>query len=288
MSSQIKKHSIALALAGVLGMAAPVANAIGIGGANFKFDESVVPDIVNPENGTANNFNFNYTARINQSNDGSNGGVLDGDAFTEAGFFNVGQYFLDANPVDNSLGVSNANGGYSIYGIFSLAGTATFNGSNGITATFTSGSLSIYLDEDKNTTKSISGAAVPPPLTTPTVTTANTADDQLIGSASLLTIGSANLFGGLANGDFEIIWGDWALTSFGSSYWYSPDPFHMTINFDGNTTQVNPPGSLTQPFSSLAIGSGNAFFSVPEPGSLALLGVGLLGFGASSWKRRRA
>lgn len=287
MTKQLTKHSIALALAGSLGMATSAANAASIGGADFTFDETAVPGIVAPTIDTANNLNFNYTARINQSNS-IPGDPLNNDPFKEAGFFDVGSFFYDAAAVPSTLNATAVLGGYSLYGVFDAEGTASYNGV-GITATFTVGTLTLYLDPDQNTEKTVSGPAVPPPLNMPTVTRVNTTDDLLIGSATLLTAGEANLFGGLANGDYELVWGDWALTAFGPSYLPAPSPFHMIINFNGNTTNLNPPGSVTQPFSTLAIGSGNAFFnSVPEPGSLALLGIGLLGFGATTWKRRHA
>jgi len=288
MTKQLTKHSIALALAGSLGMATSAANAIGIGGADFTFDETYVPGILIPTIGTANNFNFNYEARINQSIAGP---TLSDDPFKEAGWFDVTGFLNDATAAPSSLNATALLGGYSLYGVFTAEGTASFTSFNdvGITATFTLGTLTLFLDPDQDTSKTISGPEIPPPLNMPIITLASNTDDVQIGSASLLTAGQANLFGGLANGDYELVWGDWSLTAFGESYLSAPSPFHTIINFNGNTTGVDPAGSVTEAFSSLAIGSGNAFFNqVPEPSSLAVLGIGLLGFGATTWKRRHA
>lgn len=226
---------------------------------------------------------FDYQAIINQTNDGSGpGGVLDGDAFTEKGFATWTGYTSDTGVLADAL-----NFDYQVYMVFTATGTAAFNGI-GITATFTSFVVDIYMSDNVDTALTLPATIagdVQNGGQAPGSGLGVNADDNLLATASLLSTGEAHLFGTLANGDFEIQVTDLFVNLFGEDFLTNPNPFYSIMNFAGNTGTVTPPGSLTQPFESVATGNGQLFFQVPEPGTLGLLGGGLLG--AAAFLRRR-
>jgi hypothetical protein len=218
--------------------------------------------------------NFSYQAIINQQQTGAT--FLDGnDIFNESGFLSYSAFQNDAGIAQLGTGL---NGTYKMYALFTGGGTAGISGS-GILASFTSFTMQMFIDDTGDTTFNVPGTGIGP------TTTNLSSDDSLLATATLLVDGQAHVFNGLANGDFQVDLTGFGLSIFGSSFFTVPNPFYNSLFLTGVTTTITG-ASGTTPFIADATGSGDqAFKNVPEPETLSLLGIGLLGFGFSSKRR---
>lgn len=118
-----------------------------------------------------------------------------------------------------------------------------------------------------------------------------TAEDQLLASSTQVLGGSqANipLIGAQAatGGSYIINYGNLALENpAGTSYFISPNPFYLRISVSGENESFNPVLTAGN-YQGIAQGDASAVFAVPEPAILALMGMGLLGMGATLRKRK--
>lgn len=198
------------------------------------------------------------------------------------------------NTLDGTL-ITGLGSVYSLYALMSFDGTY---GTSGATTTFnfTSGDLGVWYDPRNTLATLTTFTAIP---TSPTGFPASwlsggAADDVLLATGAL-NVGSGSVICKVGSncGSFGVE------TSFalnapdGDSFFTAPRPFHNLAigngQFDGFSLPTfggagNP---LNVGFNRLS-GSMNVHMSVPEPSTLALLGLGLTGLGLSLRRRKAA
>lgn len=248
----MKKTLISMATAAAIGLASGSALADPI---DFKVNEAFVEGLGGVV--TADLINGGYTEVITFDGAGN---------FATKALASFSQFYWN----DNATPVGGVQLGstYRLYAVLEEVGSVSGN-----TFTGGTGSMKLYLDRDMNTSLTLGATGNDP------ITLGNTGDDSLLGSSTNIVSGFGILIPGV--GGFFDIWFDninWEAA--GLSYFVDPDPFYVKANVDGdfNTFQI----TGTQRIG----GDVSIVFDVPEPASMALLGLGLLGLGMS--RRRKS
>lgn len=258
MNDMFNAKLLAAAFAMGFGVASVPAGAVVL--ADFTVDESSVEGL----GGTfeADKINGAYSETV----------TFGAGTFDTVAYGDFGQYLSTDGTV--LVAPIQLNNSYGMYALFD--GTGTFSGVGTTTFTFTDADFDLYIDPNLDTTKTLPGTAPG------AVTLANAGDDYLIGSATTISSGTGILVAGVG-GFFDLVFEDFTLTNpDGTSYFVSPDPFYIRVNVDGDFDSFLLTGTQT------INGDFSAVFQVPEPGSIALLGMGLLGMGMALRRRKTA
>ena len=255
-----------------------VALSAGLGVANaaylpFSITEDGIPDAGSNTVSGLGKITGSYNELFLVTNGTPTAGTFATSAFWDAGTIN------DVNGVavtgDTSLGGVTSSGEkagnkymYAMYGLFQSSGSFSTSGT-ATSFTGSDGSIELWIDPNRDTLKNLTSGAL-------AVTTSNDTDDFKIAFSSTFLSGDGLIKDGAFQGGFLLSFGDLTLTDpEGVGYFSSPSNFYMYVDITGQFNPFTP--DPTNQAGSPINGSADVFFAVPEPSTLALIGLSFLG-----------
>lgn len=276
--SKVKEVALAAAMVAAMGaQAAPVGQPVTI-------NENAIPGVSFPSQAAVavDQLSGQYDEVLSVAPSSATSGT-----FTTEAIFAAGGWFKNGASVSTLVNAPDFLGGYRLYAKFVGSGSYNLVGGQFVFSGG-SGAIELWADPDQNTVYNVATTSIG--VMGHLINTSGAAsllDDKKLGTASMISFGQGQVTPGGANGNFELVYNDFALAvPTGDAYFIAPRPFYMLLDLNGNFQSFNPT-TLTD--IQLLNNSANAFFmKVPEPGALALVGIALLGLGLSGRRARKA
>ena len=222
-----------------------ITSAVG-NGLPFVVDESAIPNTL-PSTFNANSLDFTYHSCVN---------FIQAGQFQESGYFWVSSFQDADSVVDSQINYTAGVNGYRIYALYSYQAqffsgpqpTPTGQRLNYV-AVAQQPSILLFLDEQQDTVLGLQGCAP--------VRSGGLQDDRLLGSSFVLNYGEKSETNGVANGDFELRFGNWNFTPLGQELFAHP------VNFERLIVNANITPVVALGVSHVSEGSGNLFWRAP-------------------------
>lgn len=270
--STLNKHLRMITTSAVLALGAGAASN-AFAAPVFTVDPSSLPGVV------ASPFDADFV------NGGSSARVtaLGGGQYQSVGYITYGQFQLNANPINSfTTGLGNS---YGLYATFTQTFSCPGSLGVGVTCGVTGISLELWADPFEGNVANINSYNAATLAADASVTVNGT--DIKLGTADTVISGLAGL--NALGGAFENVITNFLLTADGEAFFIDPIPFYtMAFSNFNNTSQ----GIQCAPNCANALvvaitneNGGSDFNKIPEPATLALVGLGLLG--VSGLARRR-